>query len=224
MKLLAVRSLSIRVENRPLLSDQCFDLFDGDVLQIVGPNGSGKTTLLRTLLGFLPSCSGEIDFFIGKTIGRTVAYLPQDSQNTLLPWLTGGKNILIGLVNSLECNRSELFRALATEYCQSLSPPDAKSGAKSGFILDWLAGGISKMPSVMSGGERQKVAILRALIAKPRVLFLDEPFRELDVRAVEALRKYIAGFVSDGTGAVVYVSHQEVELSPNKVIRMGVEP
>ena len=153
-----------------------------------GPSGAGKTTLLRVLAGLEPSARARLAFsgerwqdegLFVPAWRRRAAWVPQES--LLFPHLSAAENL--GFAGA---SRTEI--------------EEAARGLEVGALLE-------RPPARLSGGERQRVALGRALLARPRLLLLDEPFAALD----EALRGRVRGFVRAWTEScgvpAVLVSH-----------------
>ena len=228
MMILSARELVVGYGVTSLNYPIDLDVYAGDLVQIVGPNGSGKTTLLRTLLGVNAHLAGRLRRGIAWRMGLQVGYVPQDAQSTLLDWFDAHQNILLGLLNgSAAAPSQDLVELMARfsrfsrgERLRDESQDVAKtlSSLKRRLGRSWR----SRKVSELSGGERQKVAIMRSLIPSPVVLFLDEPFQELDLDSALALAGYLELYSQSKRGAVIYVSHQEVGLSKKRVVTMGL--
>ena len=156
---LTYHSLSAETEAVKNLS---LTVYEGEFAAIIGPSGCGKSTLLSIIAGLLPPTGGEI-FIGGKKLNgkpEKLGYMLQKDE--LFPWRTIEKNVFLPL---------EIKKILNEEnkkYCVSLLE---KYGLKE-FS--------SRKPSELSGGMRQRAALIRTLAAKPEVLLLDEPFSALD--------------------------------------------
>lgn len=194
----------------------------GEVVGILGPNGSGKTGLVLALAGLSPINSGHI-YSNGRTLDhvatrvhvaapyRKVGYLPQDA--LLFPHLSVVDNVAFGL-------RSQ--RVSATEARQRATASIDEAG------LGALA---NRGANSLSGGEAQRVALLRALFSDPDILLLDEPTAALDVQARAAVRAELSERVSGFPGPTVLVTHDAVEaltladrvlvLEKGKVVQQG---
>ena len=137
------------------VKDMTFSVFEGEFVAVIGPSGCGKTTLLSLSAGLLPPTAGQV-----KTGGCSFGYMLQKDE--LFPWRTIEKNIFLPLEikgkNTAEHRASAL--ALAEKY-----------GLKQ-FLKSY--------PSTLSGGMRQRVALIRTLALEPDMLLLDEPFSALD--------------------------------------------
>ena len=150
------------------VKDVTLEIFPGEIFVFVGPSGSGKSTLLRIISGLEKEYEGSVALHEGHTAGD-FSFVFQ--QFALLPWLTVSENIGIGLV------------------ARNISPHKIKERVSKElrrFGLERFGQAYSRD---LSGGMRQRVGIARALATDPRVIFLDEPFSELDSFTAEELRK-----------------------------------
>jgi iron complex transport system ATP-binding protein len=169
---LSVENLSFHYPDVPVLHNITFDLPSGDFLSLLGPNGSGKSTLLRLLDRILLPQSGTITLdglplseFSRRDLARRVAYVPQDTlwvfPYTVLEVVLMGRSPYVGR-SGFE-NDQDLEIALEMMRLTDIA-----------HLADKLITGIS-------GGERQRVLIARALSQQPRILLLDEPNAHLDI-------------------------------------------
>ena len=141
----------------PAIIDLNLDIKEGDFVVIVGPSGCGKTTLLSVLCGIEDKSSGEILFPKDKL---KIGYMFQT--DTLFPWLNILDNCLLGL---------KIERKINTEDIRKVKELLTMYGLKE-FIY--------KFPSNLSGGMKQRVALIRTLAINPDIILLDEPFSALD--------------------------------------------
>ena len=132
-----------------------FSVSEGEFVAIIGPSGCGKTTLLSLAAGLLSPTKGEV-----KTNGCSFGYMLQKDE--LFPWRTIEKNIFLPL---------EIKRTNTTEHRQRALALAEKYGLEK-FLKNY--------PSALSGGMRQRAALIRTLAVDPDVLLLDEPFSALD--------------------------------------------
>lgn len=143
------------------LRNLTFSIKKGEFVSIVGPSGCGKTTILSLIAGLLEPTSGEILLDGEKVKGANIGYMFQRDQ--LFEWRNIYKNILLGLeIKNKKQNEQD------EEYIDSL--------LKKYGLYDFK----TKHPSELSGGMRQRVALIRTLAVKPKLLLLDEPFSALD--------------------------------------------
>lgn len=164
---------------------------EGEVVAIVGPNGSGKSTLIKSLLGFASLFRGRV-FYQGKEItGITpdravtlgISYVPQ--VNNVFVNLTVAENLEMGAY----VRRDGTIKADMTEIYRLFPELEARKGAWAGNL---------------SGGERQMLAIARAMMTNPKVLLLDEPLASLSPKAIALILSKIEK-ISDGGTAVVMI-------------------
>jgi iron complex transport system ATP-binding protein len=165
-----VRGLSFSHGERAVLSDISFTLNEGEVLGVVGPNGCGKTTLIKCLdrildaRGTIMIRGRDLGQYHANDLARTVAYVPQALSIGLA--MTALEVVLMGRRPHVRWGVSDADLALVTAMLARLG-------------IEHLA--FRKLTQV-SGGERQKVMIARALVQEPSLLLLDEPTSALDIR------------------------------------------
>ncbi len=188
---LSVDNFSMRTKARTLVKNISFTVVDHQSIAIIGPSGSGKTTLLKGLLGLKNdhaalACEGRIAF--SKSDLR-FGYVPQEL--SLWPHLT--------VAHTLK---------LAHQFAQKRSTP-----REINHLIDicGLTHLTKTLPRSLSGGEKQRLALARALINAPHFLILDEPFAHLDVVARAELLKLIATLKSAAPFNLIFVSHDLAE-------------
>jgi zinc transport system ATP-binding protein len=179
---------------RPAVDNASFTVEQGDFLGIIGPNGGGKTTLLRLMLGLLRPDTGDIRLFgaaPSKTRGR-VGYIPQETNlNKSFP-ITVSDIILMGLTG---------LRGLGRRYKRS-------DRLKADILMERLALTPLKDRPVaqLSGGQRQKALLARAMVSDPEMLFLDEPTASVDVSGEDEIYDHLHLLNKTGV-TVVLVTH-----------------
>ena len=184
-----------------------FEVQRGEVLALLGPNGAGKTTILRAMAGLQPITEGEIT--VGGVVledaegevfvepdRRRVGLVPQD--HVLFPNLSVLDNVGFGL-RSRGSSTSEA-RAVARGWLERVG-------------LSGLAdkGQRELSPRDLSGGQSQRVALVRALATEPDLLLLDEPLSALDVSTRAALRRELRAHLEAFRGCTVLVSHDPID-------------
>ena len=155
---------------RIIWSESTFRIEPGSFVAVIGPNGSGKTTLLQVILGLLPPASGTVRVF-GRgpgVVNDEIGYVPQNYDANANEAIRARDAVLLGLTGT----RWGLRRTSAADR------------ARVDEALGWVdARGIAERRlSDLSGGQRQRIALAAALVARPRLLILDEPLASLDVR------------------------------------------
>ena len=136
------------------LKNISFDICEGEYISIIGPSGCGKSTLLSIISGLENKTSGEI-YIDGK-----IGYMLQ--KDNLLEWRTIYKNVLLGL--EIQKENTPENRAYVKELLKKYGLYESKD----------------KYPTQLSGGMRQRVALIRTLAIRPKILLLDEAFSALD--------------------------------------------
>jgi NitT/TauT family transport system ATP-binding protein len=157
------------------LAGVTFDVTQGELLAIVGPSGGGKTTLLRLLCGLMPPTAGSIhlDGRLVSSPPREAAIVFQDYSRSLFPWLTVTRNVMFPLRRQREHRSEKLARV------------ERVLGEVG------LDGAGKKYPWQLSGGMQQRVGIARALVSRPEILLLDEPFASVDALARAELQDLV---------------------------------
>jgi molybdate transport system ATP-binding protein len=179
--------------------DVQLDIDQGETVAVLGPNGAGKTTLLRALAGLLPvegrvELDGEVleDSALHlrvPTEERHVGLVFQD--HVLFPHLSVLDNVAFGL--------------------QAQHRPDARRIASRWLERAGLGDKASSMPRELSGGQAQRVALLRTLATEPRLLLLDEPLSALDVTIRAEVRRELSSQLASFGGVRLLVTHDPLE-------------
>jgi ATP-binding cassette subfamily C protein len=185
-------------EQRPVVQDVSFILERGQGLGIIGPNASGKSSLARVLVGAWGAARGKIcldgaalDQWAPEQLGRHIGYLPQDI---------------------------ELFAGTIAQNIarfESDADPDAiieaaRAAAVHDLIVDFRQGydtHVGEQGATLSAGQRQRIALARALYGEPFLMVLDEPDSNLDAEGTQALLHAIAGVRARG-GIVIVIAHR----------------
>lgn len=166
-----------------------FRVKEGEFVVIIGPSGCGKSTLLSIISGILPASKGDVLVGGEKSSGITqkVGYMLQN--DNLLEWRTIYKNVLFGL---------EVQKQLTKENIQY-----ANELLKTYGLYDFK----DSYPSQLSGGMRQRVALIRTLVTKPKILLLDEAFSALDYQTRLAVTDDVYSIIKKEGKTTVMVTH-----------------
>lgn len=165
------------------LADINFSIFENEFVSIIGPSGCGKSTILSILSGLSKPSSGTS---LLKDSYK-IAYMPQD--DCLLPFRTVLDNCLIGLevLGKLTCDSKNYVISLLNTY--------------------GLGDFINKYPNSLSGGMRQRCALIRTLATKPDILLLDEPTSALDYQSAIAISDDIYKIIKQEKKTAIMVTH-----------------
>lgn len=181
---LEVRGVSHWFGNRRILHDVNLRIERGDIVALVGPSGSGKSTLLRAILGTHPPEEGQVLMhgvpYRQPNRERGIVY----QKYSLFPYLTAEQNVAIGPLLDKTNLPFRLFRPIRTLRFRRV----LRRKAQALLARMRLAESAHRYPAELSGGMQQRVAIAQALIMKPQLLLLDEPFGALDESTREELQ------------------------------------
>jgi lipopolysaccharide export system ATP-binding protein len=191
MEGLVAQGLEKWFKRRKAVDEVSLDIQRGEVVGLLGPNGAGKTTSFYMMVGLLPADRGHI-FLEGEEITglpmyqrcrRGVGYLPQES--SVFRKLTVEENIL-AILETLDLSRAAR-RARLAELLAELGLTD-----------------LAPYPAyTLSGGERRRLEITRALVTSPRYLLLDEPFTGIDPIAIGDIQEIVARLRDRGIGILI---------------------
>ena len=190
------------------LAEIDLDIRKGEFVSVLGPSGCGKSTLLKIIGGLLPRSSGQL-FLDGAPIEgprREMGVVFQDA--VLLPWRTVLENTMLP---------AEVF---------GLDRVQARERARSLIRLVGLDGFEDKYPAELSGGMRQRNAIIRALLHDPEVLLMDEPFGALDAMTREQMNLELQRIWQESRKTVFFITHSipEAVFLADRVVVMTPRP
>jgi len=192
-------------EERPIFEDFSMRVQKGEAWSIIGPSGCGKTTLLYLITGLLKPVKGTIEIE-GTKVDRprkNTALILQDYG--LLPWRTVRENIELGLrIRGIKEDHG------VNMWLERLNIKDVSE----------------RYPHQLSGGQRQRTAIARALVLKPDILLMDEPFSSLDAPTRENLQNLIIDLQKEQSLTVILVTHtiEEAAFMGRKILHLNYPP
>jgi len=184
---------------RPIrvLEDISLSIGPNEVVALLGPSGCGKSTLLRIMAGLIPPTHGEVRYHgepvTGMNLGTAIVF----QSFALFPWMTIVRNIEV----ALEATK------VPKEEVHDLTANAVRLVGLSGFEEAY--------PRELSGGMKQRVGIARALAVNPEILFMDEPFSQVDSLTAESLRADVIdiwGAKSNNLSSILMVSHDVTEV------------
>jgi len=207
--MLHTTALTLYLDDQPLLTRPPLTVAPGEVLTLMGPSGCGKSSLLAALAGVLPPkgplrLDGEL-FLDGQRLtplppqARRIGMLFQD--DLLFAHLTVAENLMFGMPAHLGGMTAR------------------RAGAREALAEVGLAAQADKLPGQLSGGQKARVSLLRALLAEPRALLLDEPFSRLDKPLRAAFRTLVFERLKALGIPALLVTHDE-EDAPGTILTL----
>jgi zinc/manganese transport system ATP-binding protein len=200
--ILSLDRVGVSLSGRQILSDVTFEFRAGEFIGLIGSNGAGKTTLLRVILGLIPPTTGTIRV-AGQVRSRRnplIGYVPQK----------------IGLDPDMPIRARDLVGLGLDGHRFGLPLPSARRSALVDEMLEAVDATRFADARVgnLSGGEQQRVMIAHALISRPRLLLLDEPLANLDIRSEQEVVELVARIAAEQQVAVLISAHDMNPLLP----------
>lgn len=198
-----VKNVNVTIGKNRILQDISVHFEKGKIHGLIGRNGSGKTVLIKCICGFMKPTSGAV-FVEGKQIGKDVDFVPNAGviieTPGFVPFYSGYKNLHILAELNHRIGREEIEDAMRTV---GLDP------------------GLKRHVKKYSLGMRQRLGIAQAIMEKPQLLILDEPFNGLDKEGVEQMRTYFLKLKEEGA-TILLTSHtsEDIKLLCDTVTEM----
>lgn len=203
MSLVSIDKIKLKYGSATIIDGLSFDINEKDFICIVGPNGSGKTTLIRGILGLIPLSGGKIHFNVNR---NQIGYMPQET--------TVDANFpasVFEIVLSGSLNKDRIFYSKETKEraIETLKLLNIKKLEKRSF-------------TELSGGQRQKVLLARALMATDKILILDEPSNNLDKKSKSELYEMVQKLNEEKNITIVMITHDldHGNLIGNKILSL----
>jgi NitT/TauT family transport system ATP-binding protein len=187
-----------------------FEVKQGEFVALLGPSGCGKSTILNMVAGLLPKTNGRIridtDDVVTGEVNRKVGYVFQ--RDTVFPWRTVEANIGYGL------------------EIAGVSRADRAAKVARAIEVAGLSGFGKSFPRTLSGGMRQRVALMRTLIMAPEILLMDEPFGALDTHTKLEMHKTLLEIWERERQTVLFVTHDlgEALTLSSRIILLSARP
>lgn len=208
LPLVELQNVTKRFADGPIILDRIsLAVAEGEFISFIGPSGCGKSTLLRLIAGLAPLTSGTLTIANRppESAATDLAFVFQDP--TLLPWLTATRNVELPL------------------KLRGVAPAARRAAAERSLDLVRLRDRAHAYPRQLSGGQKMRVSLARALAVSPKLLLLDEPFGALDeitrehlneeLLAIRDAQSWTAFFVTHSVAEAVFLSTRVVILSAN---------
>ena len=193
-----------------VLQDVSLQVRPREVVALLGPSGCGKSTLLRILAGLIAPTSGEVRYHGKARVGLTPGVAIVFQSFALYPWMTVTENI----------------EAVLT--AAHVPPADIRKRALEAIRVVGLSGFEDSYPREMSGGMKQRAGMARAFSLNPEMLFMDEPFSQVDALTAESLRAEVLDVWARGNNpsSILMVSHdiKEVAYMADRIVVLGAHP
>jgi ABC-type nitrate/sulfonate/bicarbonate transport system ATPase subunit len=205
MTTLSIQNMSKSFDGELILDDLTIQVKEGEFVSILGPSGSGKSTLFHVIGGLFTPDSGDIQLDGQSINGRrgSISYMPQSP--SLFPWRTVIENVMLG---------------------QELHGKRDKDRAMNMIERAGLKGYEDAYPEDLSGGMKQRVAFIRALVSPQSFLCLDEPFSALDEFTRLDMQKWLLSIWEEDLSSVLFVTHNidEALFLSDRIIVLSTRP
>ncbi|GAA8538433.1 ABC transporter ATP-binding protein [Helicobacter pylori] len=205
-EIVKIENVSFNYHNRAVFKDFNLSIQEGDFLCVLGESGSGKSTLLGLILGLLKPSLGSVKIF-NETLSNNaflrqkIGYIAQG--NSLFPHLNAMQNMTFCL------NLQGMDKEAAQKEAKALA---LKMGLEESLMEMGLEESLmDKFPNELSGGQAQRVGIIRGIIHKPELILLDEPFSALDSFNRKNLQDLIKEIHQNSHATFIMVTHDESE-------------
>jgi ABC-type nitrate/sulfonate/bicarbonate transport system ATPase subunit len=175
----------------PVVADVSFTVRDGEFVAIVGPSGCGKSTLMNMMAGFIKPDAGSVAVDGVARSRPDSRGIMISQQGSVFPWLTVRENLMFGLNGHAPANKAEI----ADHYADIVG----------------LKGFESSYPYELSGGMLKRAELARALVVKPEILYMDEPFSALDALMSLRMRNELLRILAKERHTVMLITHDVEE-------------
>jgi ABC-type nitrate/sulfonate/bicarbonate transport system ATPase subunit len=205
---LTIDNVTVRFGETLALAETSFEVKDGEFITLVGPSGCGKTTLMNVIAGLQQPTSGRVVMDGANIAGRPghVGYMFQ--KDLLIPWRTVTGNIVLGAALTGRATKGD------------------RAGARELAARYGLGDFVDHYPHALSGGMRQRVALMRTLAFHKDVLLLDEPFGALDAQTRLEMQQWLLEVWADSGRTVLFITHDvdEAVFLADRVVVMSARP
>jgi ATP-binding cassette subfamily F protein uup len=217
--ILTAMELSLSFGEQIILNNASLSIHEGDRIGLVGRNGAGKSTFLKIISEQLNAISGNVAKKKNLNIGFLTQEFTLNEKKTVMENITDGASLILNLIKEYENTAYDSPKKEILE--QQINEKDAWNLEKQ---ISVLMNALStpeadKNVSLLSGGEKRRVALCRTLISNPELLILDEPTNHLDTASIE----WIENFLSSYSGTCIFVTHDRYFLDriANRIVELS---
>ncbi|MQA19613.1 ABC transporter ATP-binding protein [Rugamonas rivuli] len=203
---IVVKEIKKSFKDLPVVGGVSLDVRDGEFVAIVGPSGCGKSTLMKIIAGFEQPTEGEVRIDGMVRRGPNPKGISISQHGSVFPWLTVQQNLMFGLTGDGHGDKS----ALADHYAEMVG----------------LKGFESSYPHELSGGMLKRVELARALVVKPEILYMDEPFSALDALMNLKMRTELLRILAEERHTVILITHdvEEALFMADRILVLSPRP
>ncbi|ELX09537.1 taurine ABC transport system ATP-binding protein TauB [Janthinobacterium sp. HH01] len=203
---IVVNKIKKSFKDLPVVGGVSLDVRDGEFVAIVGPSGCGKSTLMKIIAGFEQPTEGEVRIDGEVRRGPNPKGISISQHGSVFPWLTVQQNLMFGLTGDGHGDKS----ALADHYAEMVG----------------LKGFESSYPHELSGGMLKRVELARALVVKPEILYMDEPFSALDALMNMKMRTELLRILAEERHTVILITHdvEEALFMADRILVLSPRP
>jgi ABC-type nitrate/sulfonate/bicarbonate transport system ATPase subunit len=197
VRILQLKNIAKTFDSQLIFKNLNVDVHENEIIALLGPSGCGKSTLLRMIAGLESVNTGRVEF--SNSMEADVGYVFQ--KPILYPHLDVAGNVALGIADKI--SKTERKERIANELC-----------------LVGLEGFSSRKIESLSGGEAQRVTVVRALLNQPALLLLDEPFSALDIPTRRKIAHDTRAVLKSKKTSAIHVTHdpQEAEIIADRVL------
>ena len=197
VRILQLKNIAKTFDSQLIFKNLNVDVHENEIIALLGPSGCGKSTLLRMIAGLESVNTGRVEF--SSSMEADVGYVFQ--KPILYPHLDVAGNVALGIADKI--SKTERKERIANELC-----------------LVGLEGFSSRKIESLSGGESQRVTVVRALLNQPALLLLDEPFSALDIPTRRKIAHDTRAVLKSKKTSAIHVTHdpQEAEIIADRVL------
>lgn len=190
----------------PVVGGVSFNVADGEFVAIVGPSGCGKSTLMKIISGFEKPDTGNISVDGSAQQGPSPKGIVISQHGSVFPWMTVQQNLMFGLNGDTHGDKA----VLANHYAEMVG----------------LKGFENSFPHELSGGMIKRVELARALVVKPEILYMDEPFSALDALMNLRMRTELLRILSEERHTVLLITHdvEEALFMADRILVLSSRP